>query len=102
MMTRPYIVTEGGRRVPLAGPPRRPRFRVLRGALAAAALLLSAAETLLSAVTGWRRPSRVARELAAAYRDAWRRGAPRPSPIPPPSVVSVTTIKEEDTTDGRP
>jgi hypothetical protein len=93
-MTPPYTVTKG---IAPARPHRR-RFRWLRGALAVAVSLLSAADVLLSAVTGWPRVSRMGRQLGRAVLEVWRRGA-GPRPIPPPSVIAVTTI-EEDTTDG--
>ena len=69
----------------------RRRFRWLRGLAAVAALLASAVEVLVSALTGWPRASWAVRQLARPLRDAWRRGA---RTIPAPRVVAVTTVKE--------
>ena len=68
--------------------------RWLRGALAVAALLLGAASALVSAVTGWPRAGYIARQLARPLSDAWQRGT-RTRRIPPPAIVTVTTIRED-------
>lgn len=68
--------------------------RWLRGLGAVAALLASAAEALASAVTGWPRPSLAVRPVARVLAATWRHGAR--AAMPPPSIVSVTVISEED------
>lgn len=81
--------------------PRRRRLAVprrwLRGALAVAALLVSAADALISALTGWAPVGRTIRQLAAPIADAWHRGA---RTVPPPRVY-ITHPAREDTTDDQ-
>lgn len=75
-----------------------PRSRRLRGLLAVIGLLASAVDALLSALTGWPRPSRVGRRFAAVIAATYRHAAGRPAPVPPLSIVAITA---EDTTDDR-
>ncbi len=92
-MTPPAVViTHGRRRARLAGTRRR-----ARGIGAVIALVLSAADVLLSAVTGMPRPGYVARQLGRPVADAYRRAAG----IPPPVRVYVShpAHDEEDTPD---
>lgn len=74
--------------------PARPRWGRLRGLAAVAALLLTAADTLISAVTGWPPAVRTWRRLADRISAAYRHGAalrPRPAPMISP---------EKEPTDG--
>jgi hypothetical protein len=76
-----------------------PRLRRwLRGALAVTVQLLTAADVLFSAITGWPRLSYLARRISAPLRDAWREGSRRP--LPPLSVVNVTTVEDTTTDDS--
>lgn len=68
---------------------RRRRWGRIRGTAAVAVLLLSAGESLLSAVTGWPPVSRTARRIAAPFAAAWRSAAFRPVPAGP--LVTIRT-----------
>jgi len=62
--------------------PARPRWGRLRGLAAVVALLLSAADVLISAVTGWPPAVRTWRRLSDRIATAYRRGtASRPAPM---------------------
>lgn len=79
-----------------AAPPRpkpaRPRWGRLRGLAAVATLLLTAADTLISAVTGWPPAVRTWRRLSDRLTTAYRHGtASRPAPMISP---------EKEPTDG--
>jgi hypothetical protein len=67
-------------------PPRaaRHRYGILRGLAAVAALLLTAADQLVSAFTGLPPVACLWGRLAAAVRAAYRRGA-----IPPPEMAAA-------------
>lgn len=69
--------------------PRTRPWRRVRGILAVAALLLSAAEALISAVTGWRPVSLVVREFGAVFAATWRSATRRPAPAGP--LVTIRT-----------
>jgi hypothetical protein len=76
-------------------PPRpvRPRWGRLRGLAAVVTLLLTAADTLISAVTGWPPAARTWRRLADGIATAYHHGAaPRPRTAP--------MISPERETDG--
>lgn len=74
--------------------PARPRWGRLRGLAAVAALLLSAADQFVSAVTGWPPAARIWRHLAAGVATAYRHGAaPRPRTAP-------MIEQEKENTDG--
>jgi hypothetical protein len=73
-------------------PRRRRRWGRVRGALAVAALLLSALEALVSAVTGWPPLSALARRAAAPLASAWRSAAYRPFPAGPPVVIRPASV----------
>jgi hypothetical protein len=59
--------------------PARPRHGIRRGLAAVAVLFLTAADDLVSAVTGWPHAALIWRDLAAAIRTAYRQAA-RPTP----------------------
>jgi hypothetical protein len=79
-MTPPAVtIAHGRRRTRLAG-----GRRYARGTGAVIALVLSAADVLMSALTGWPQIGRTARHLGRAVADAWHRGA---RTIPPARIT---------------
>lgn len=78
----------------IARPPRR-RFagtrRRARGTTAVIALVLSAADVLMSAFTGWPRIGPAFRQLGRALADAYRRAARLPLPV----RIYVTSTGED-------
>jgi hypothetical protein len=73
----------------------RRRSRWLHGTAAVIALLASAADVLLSALTGWPEIGRVTRVWCRAIADAWHHGAQ--TTAPPRVYIARPTWK--DTTD---
>jgi hypothetical protein len=82
---------------------RRPWGRT-HGALAVAALLLTAADDLLTALAGWPPVRYAARRIAAPIADAWRSAAWRSAPIRPTAIVTIRTTPapERNPADANP
>jgi len=90
-----YQITDAPR------PPRpaRPRNGILRGLVAVAALILTAADDLVSAATGWPHAAYIWRHLAGAIRTAYRRGAVSPHAVPAP--ITPPNEPERENANGR-
>jgi hypothetical protein len=80
-----------------APPPARPRWGRLRGLAAVALLILTAADDLISAATGWPHAARIWRDLSRPIRTAYRRGT---APAVPALIIPASQ-PERETTNGR-
>lgn len=90
-------------RITAARRQRRPWGRA-RGTLAVAALLLSAADHLFTALMGWPPVAYVTRRIAAPIGDAWRSAAWRTTPAGPIAIITIRTptAPERTTDDANP
>jgi hypothetical protein len=74
----------------VTAPRRRPWGRT-HGTLAVAALLLSAADHLFTALVGWPPLAWAARRIAAPIAATWRAAAWRSAPIGPTAIITIRT-----------
>jgi hypothetical protein len=87
----------------VTAPHRRPWGRT-HGTLAVAALLLSAADHLATALIGLPPIAWCARTIAAPVRDAWRAAAWWSAPAEPVAIITIrpTTTPERTPNDANP
>jgi hypothetical protein len=90
-----------------SAPSRPRRGGVVRGLLAVAALLITAADALITALIGIPPIGWMWRQVAAVITSTYRRAAARPGPIPGSEPVLITTVRvvqipppDEETTNG--